>query len=90
MTGNNMLLGQTDAASIEGGTLKRLFSWKPSLLTSFSLLGAVITAVIAVVFALALKYRLEQNTLQQGADSAADEATLVLSPNLSVADLSTP
>jgi hypothetical protein len=65
-----MLLGQTDAASVEGGTLKRLFSWKPGLLTSFSLLGAVITAVIAVVFALALGYRLEQNALQHGADSA--------------------
>jgi GAF domain-containing protein len=74
----------------EGGTMKRLLGWKPSLLTAFSLLGGFITAVIAVVFALGLGYQLEQNALQQEAAGAADQVTFVLSPNLSVADLSAP
>lgn len=70
--------------------MKRLLGWKPSLLTSFSLLGAFITAVIAIVFAWNLEHQLEQNALQQEADSAADQVALILSPNLSMADLSAP
>lgn len=70
--------------------MKRVLGWKPSLLTSFSLLGVFITAVIATVFAWSLEYRLEQNTLRQEAHSAADQVALILSPNLSLADLSAP
>jgi len=70
--------------------MKRLLGWKPSLLTSFSLLGAFITAVIAIFFAWSLEHQLEQNTLQQEALSAADQVTLILSPNLGLADLSAP
>jgi putative nucleotidyltransferase with HDIG domain len=70
--------------------MKRVLGWKPSLLTSFSLLGAFITAVIAIVFAWSLEYQLEQITLQQEALSAADQVTLILSPNLGLADLSAP
>jgi hypothetical protein len=70
--------------------VKRVLGWKPSLLTSFSLLGAFITAVIAIIFAWSLEYQLEQNALRQEADSAADQVALILSPNLSTADLSAP
>lgn len=70
--------------------MKRVLGWKPSLLTSFSLLGVFITAVIAIVFTWSLEYRLEQNTLQQEAYSAADQVAFILSPNLSLADLSAP
>ncbi len=70
--------------------MKHLLGWKPSLLTSFSLLGAFITAVIAIVFAWSLEYQLEQITLQQEAHSAADQVDLIVSPNLSLADLSAP
>ena len=70
--------------------MKRLLGWKPSLLTSFSLLGAFITAVIAIVFAWRLEYQLEQNILQQEALSAADQVDLTVSPNLSLEDLSAP
>jgi hypothetical protein len=68
--------------------MKRLLGWKPSLLTSFSLLGAFITAVIAIFFALSLEHQLEQNILQQEALSASDQVALILSPNLGLADLS--
>ena len=70
--------------------MKRFLGWKPSLLTSFSFLGVFITAVIAIVFGRSLEYQLEQNTLQQEAHNAADQVTLILSPNLSLADLSAP
>ncbi len=70
--------------------MKRVLGGKPSLLTSFSLLGAFITAVIAIFFAWNLAHQLEQNTLLQEAHSAADEVDLILSPNLSLADLSAP
>jgi HD-GYP domain-containing protein (c-di-GMP phosphodiesterase class II) len=69
---------------------RRLRGWKPSLLTSFSLLGGFITVVIAVIFAFGLQYQLEQNALGQEAASAADQVTLILSPNLTQADLSAP
>jgi HD-GYP domain-containing protein (c-di-GMP phosphodiesterase class II) len=67
--------------------MKRLLNWKPSLLTSFSLLGGIITVVIAVALALGLEYQLEQNALQQEAASAADQVALILGPNLTPADL---
>lgn len=70
--------------------MKRVLDWKPSLLTSFSLLGVFITAVIAIFFAWSLEHQLEQNTLQQEAHSAADQVDLILSPNLGLADLSAP
>jgi GAF domain-containing protein len=70
--------------------MKRLRGWRPSLLTSFSLLGGVLTIVIAVVFALALARQLEQNALAQEAASAADQVSLILSPNLSAAELAAP
>jgi putative nucleotidyltransferase with HDIG domain len=72
--------------------MKRLLGWKPSLLTSFSLLGGFITAVIAIVFAWNLEYQLEQHALQQEAVSAADQLALILIPdlNLSLVDLSAP
>ena len=70
--------------------MKRFLGWKPSLLTSFSLLGVFITAVIAIVFAWRLEYLLEQNTIRQEAHSTADQVELIVSPNLSLADLSAP
>ena len=72
--------------------MKRLSGWKPTLLTSFSLLGALITTTIAIVFAWSLEYQLEQNILQQEAQNAADQVDLILIPhlNLSLADLSAP
>ena len=72
--------------------MKRVFGWKPSLLASFSLLGAFITVVIAIVFAWSLQHQLEQNALQQEAVDAADQVALILIPNLhlSEADLSAP
>jgi GAF domain-containing protein len=70
--------------------MKRLSGWKPSLLTSFSLLGAFITAVIAIVFGWRLEYQLEQNVLEQEAHSAADQVDLILGPNLRLEDLSAP
>jgi HD-GYP domain-containing protein (c-di-GMP phosphodiesterase class II) len=72
--------------------MKRLLGWKPTLLTSFSLLGGLITVVIAIVFAWSLEYQLEQNALQQEANSAADQVDLILIPhlNLSLADLTAP
>lgn len=70
--------------------MKRVLDWKPSLLPSFSFLGIFITAVIAIVFAWRLEYQLEQNILQQESHSAADEVDLIISPNLSLADLSAP
>lgn len=70
--------------------MKRFLNWKPSLLTSFSLLGAFITAVIAIVFAWGLEHQLEQSALRQEAHSAADQVALTLSPNLSLTDLSAP
>ncbi len=70
--------------------MKRPRGWRPSLLTSFSLLGGVLTIVIAVVFALALERQLEENALAQEAASAADQVSLILSPNLSAADLAAP
>lgn len=70
--------------------MKRALSGKPSLLTSFSLLGAFLTAAIAIVFAWSLEHQLEQYALRQEADSAADQVALILSPNLSLADLSAP
>lgn len=70
--------------------MKRVLGWKPSLLTSFSLLGTFITAVISIVFAWTLQHQLEQNALQQEAHSAADQVALIASPNLSLADLSAP
>ena len=72
--------------------MKRVFGWKPSLLASFSLLGAFITVVIAIVSAWSLQHQLEQNALQQEAVDAADQVALILIPNLhlSEADLSAP
>lgn len=70
--------------------MKRALGWKPGLLTSFSLLGAFITVVIAIVFAWSIQHQLEQHALRQEAESAADQVTLILSPNLSLADLSAP
>src|SRR4051794_22621241 len=70
--------------------LKRLRGWRPSLLTSFSVLGGVLTIAIAVAFALALERQLEQNALRQEAESAADQVSLILSPTLSAADLAAP
>ena len=70
--------------------MKRVLGWKPSLLTSFSLLGAFITAVIAIILAWSLEHQLEQNALRQEADRAADQVAHILSQNLSLADLSAP
>ena len=66
--------------------MKQLLNWKPSLLTSFSIIGAAITAVIGIVFALGLEYQLEQYTLRKEADIAADQVALIMGPNLSLAD----
>ena len=72
--------------------MRRTPGRKPSLLISFSLLGAFITAVIAVVFAWSLGHQLEQNALKQEAANAADQVALILIPNLNLtlADLSAP
>ena len=70
--------------------MKRLLAWKPSLLASFSIPGAILTVVIAVVLALGLQNQLERNALQQEAASAADHALLDLGPNISAADLAAP
>ena len=64
--------------------------FEPSLLTSFSLLGALITMIIAIVIASILEFRLEQNALHQEAESAADQVSLILNPNLIFADFSAP
>ncbi|MCX6053754.1 MAG: HD domain-containing protein [Chloroflexi bacterium] len=70
--------------------MKRILGWKPNLLTTFSLLGGFITIIIAIIFALGLEYYLEQNALQQEANIAAYQVTILVSPNLSRADLSAP
>jgi len=64
--------------------------WKPSLLMSFSLLGAFITIITGVAFAWYLQYQLEQNALRQEAENTARQVILILSHNLSPADLSVP
>jgi HD-GYP domain-containing protein (c-di-GMP phosphodiesterase class II) len=69
--------------------MKRALGWRPSLLASFSILGALITAVTAIAFAWILERRLEQAALWQEAQSAADQVALILSPNLSQADFTT-
>ena len=70
--------------------MKRLLAWKPSLLASFSILGGILTVVIAVVLALGLQNQLERNALQQEAATAADQALLDVGPNISATDLSAP
>ena len=68
--------------------MRTYLRWKPNLLTSFSLVGAIITAIIAIFFAWNLERRLEQNALWQEANSAADQVSLVLSPTLREEDFS--
>src|SRR5258708_7354113 len=70
--------------------MNRLRSWRPSLLTSFSLLRGILTVLIAVVFPLALQRKPEQTAPRQEAESAADQVSLILSPTLSAADLAAP
>ena len=86
----NEFVSQQDGLPVGDSSMKRVLGGKPSLLTSFSILGAFITVVIAIIFAWSLENLLEQNTLQQEAHSAADQVALVVSPNLSLADLSAP
>src|SRR4030042_1412366 len=85
-----MFVGQPEDLPVGGSSMKRLFGWKPTLLMSFSFVGALLTAVIAIVFAWSLEYLLEQNALQQEAVNAADQVSLILIPhlNLSRTDLS--
>jgi hypothetical protein len=66
--------------------MKRVLGWKPSLLTSFSLLGAFITAVIAIILAWSLEHQLEQNALRQEADRAADQVAHILTADLWVVE----
>ena len=66
--------------------MRRALAWRPSLLASFSIIGALITAVTAVLFAWSLERRLEQAALRQEAESAADQVALILSPNLGLVD----
>jgi hypothetical protein len=68
--------------------MRRALTWRPSLLASFSIIGALITAVTAIAFAWSLERRLEQAALWQEAESAADQVALILSPNLGPADFS--
>ncbi len=69
---------------------KRRFTPRMSLLTRFSLVGLLLTAVIAVVVAWGIQRHLEDNTLLQEADNAADWVSVVLNPLLAKSDLSKP
>ena len=70
--------------------MKRILDWRPSLLITFSLIGAFITTITGVAFAWNLQYQLEQNALRQEAESTAHQVILILSPNLDPKDLSDP
>jgi len=61
-----------------------------SLLTRFTLVSLFVTAGIAIVLIIGIQQRLENNALQQEADSAADQVALILNPHLWTADLIGP
>jgi HD-GYP domain-containing protein (c-di-GMP phosphodiesterase class II) len=68
----------------------RKFKLRPSLLTSFTLVSFLLLAAIAVILIVGIQRRLENNALQQEANSAADQVTLILNPNLWAKDLVAP
>ncbi len=69
--------------------LKKLVS-RLNLLTRFTLVSFLLLAAIAVILIIGIQQRLENNALQQEANSAAGQATLILNPNLQANDLTDP
>ena len=67
--------------------MSRKFSLRLNLLTRFALVSFFLLAAIAVILIMGIQRRLENNALQQEANSAADQATLILNPNLEASDL---
>ncbi|HET6319232.1 MAG TPA: HD domain-containing phosphohydrolase [Chloroflexota bacterium] len=61
-----------------------------SLLSQFSLVSFLLMLAIAVALAYGIQYSLEQNALQQEAESAASQVATILDPNLEPRDLSEP
>ncbi|MBU4226374.1 MAG: hypothetical protein KKC71_11225, partial [Chloroflexi bacterium] len=63
---------------------------KLSLLARFTLLSVFITLAIAVGLAWGLQQQLEHNLLLQEAESAAEQVDKIITPNLTLSDLSGP
>lgn len=61
-----------------------------SLLTKFTIVSLVITAVIGIALAWGIQQQMEYNALQNAAEDAADNVATLLNPNLHQADLSGP
>src|SRR5258706_1765687 len=61
-----------------------------SLLTQFTLVSFFLAAAIAIALVMGLQQRLEDDALRQEADNAADQVTILLGPNLWVANLQGP
>ncbi len=69
--------------------LRNLLS-RLSLVRRFTLVSAFVTAGIALALVIGIEQRLENNALRQEADSAADQITLILNPNLWANDFNGP
>src|SRR5437016_6311320 len=63
---------------------------KLTLLSKFSITSLGLLLVLGVALGWGIQHHLEQNALQQEAESAADQATSILGPNLKSSDLSGP
>ncbi len=69
--------------------LRNLVS-RPNLLLRFTLISFFLTIGIAIALTLGIQQRLENDALQQEANSAADQVALILNPNLWAHDLTGP
>jgi signal transduction histidine kinase len=63
---------------------------KLSLLTKFTIVSLVVTAVIGIALAWGIQQQMEYNALQNAGENAADNVATLLNPNLHQADLSGP
>ena len=70
--------------------MRNNFLSRLNLLTRFTLVSFILLAAIAVILIIGIQQRLENNALQQEANSAADQVALILNPNLRAEDLTGP
>jgi HD-GYP domain-containing protein (c-di-GMP phosphodiesterase class II) len=70
--------------------MKRMLALKLTLLSKFSIVSLGLLLVLGLALAWGIQRHLEQNALQQEAESAAEQVISILGPNIKSADLRGP
>ncbi len=85
----SVILVAVEYSDMKNSMIHRISS-RLTLLSRFTLISLVLTAAIAIILVIGIQQRLENDALQQVANSAAEQVTLILSPSLWRSELSGP